>query len=254
VSGYFKRPAAFTPPGAGGSVYLEVFALFVLGFLTLITVTGLVQQATNQADWVLPTYLLCQWSLIGIPLFWPVLRGMTFRENLKRMGFIAPGGLLRTVARALPIYLVALPATIVVLVVCLIVMGVLSAALGHEIGPAENPIAEMMAGPPWVLLLLATLVVGWAPLCEEMVFRGALFRHLSAGWGCMLAALLSAVLFGFMHGNGPILVWPLIVLGLAFAFIRWRTGSIWGAIVTHALHNGTILVLVGCALVVFEVI
>ena len=76
-----------------------------------------------------------------------------------------------------------------------------------------------------------------APFCEEVFFRGFVFpglRHsMSVGW----AIVISSLLFGIAHadpGSFPVL----FVIGLALAFLRWRTQSIWPCIMLHMLNNG----------------
>lgn len=45
-----------------------------------------------------------------------------------------------------------------------------------------------------------------------------------------------------MHGYSPSLFPPLIVLGSGFAIIRWWRGSLVASVTAHALHNGTLMV------------
>ncbi len=72
---------------------------------------------------------------------------------------------------------------------------------------------------------LAMLIVGvlFAPLAEEFLFRGLLFRSLEREWGTMRAAFGSAALFAIYH---PFLSWtPAFVVGFANALIFKRTGA-----------------------------
>jgi len=84
---------------------------------------------------------------------------------------------------------------------------------------------------------------------EESIFRGALFRHLRSRMGMIAAAIASAVVFGGMHGYEWMMLSPVIALGLIFAMMRDRRGSLIGPVVMHALHNG---VLMACMLVLFK--
>lgn len=83
-------------------------------------------------------------------------------------------------------------------------------------------------------LLVATFI---APICEEVFFRGFLFmglaRRMPVGW----ALVISSLLFAIAHGDpGSFIV--LCVIGLALAFLRWRTQSLWPSILLHMLNNG----------------
>lgn len=56
---------------------------------------------------------------------------------------------------------------------------------------------------------------------------------MSLGW----AIIISSLLFGVAHadpGSFPVL----FVIGLALAFLRWRTQSIWPCMILHMLNNG----------------
>ena len=89
------------------------------------------------------------------------------------------------------------------------------------------------------LTIYATLfaAVFIAPFCEEVFFRGFVFpglrRAMPVGWAIMLSSLLFAV----AHADpGSFAV--LFIIGLALAFLRWRTGSIWPGMILHMLNNG----------------
>lgn len=76
-----------------------------------------------------------------------------------------------------------------------------------------------------------------APFCEEVFFRGFVFPGLRNGMSLGWAIVISSLLFGVAHadpGSFPVL----LVIGLALAFLRWRTQSIWPCIMLHMLNNG----------------
>ena len=83
--------------------------------------------------------------------------------------------------------------------------------------------------------LFAAVVI--APFCEEVFFRGFVFPGLRRGMSLGWAIIISSLLFGVAHadpGSFPVL----FVIGLALAFLRWRTRSIWPCIMLHMLNNG----------------
>ena len=74
-------------------------------------------------------------------------------------------------------------------------------------------------------------------ICEEVLFRGYAQRQFERGLGTAGGIVLSGVLFGLYHLRPSQLI-PLAVLGIYLAYLTWRTGSLWPAIIVHFLHNG----------------
>ncbi len=97
------------------------------------------------------------------------------------------------------------------------------------------------------LLLFALLVSAVAaPICEEIFFRGMIFRYLRARWPLWAAALVSAGIFGAAHlspATSPLIVPVLAFIGLVLALVYERTGSLTNSILLHALNNGVLTVL-----------
>ena len=84
------------------------------------------------------------------------------------------------------------------------------------------------------LAVAATVVV--APLVEEIVFRGLLFGALAPRIGVLAAALVSALVFGAVHGD-PVLFPTIAALGFVSAIAYAATGNLWVSITLHALNN-----------------
>ncbi len=83
--------------------------------------------------------------------------------------------------------------------------------------------------------LLAAVIV--APFCEEIFFRGFAFPGLCKAMPVGWAIVCSSLLFALAHADpGSFAV--LFIIGLALAFLRWSTKSLWPCIFLHALNNG----------------
>jgi len=86
----------------------------------------------------------------------------------------------------------------------------------------------------YATLLIAVFV---APLCEEVFFRGFVFAGLLRGMPVGWAVVLSSLIFAVAHFDvGSFVV--LFIIGLALAFLRWRTQSLWPGVILHMLNNG----------------
>jgi membrane protease YdiL (CAAX protease family) len=74
-----------------------------------------------------------------------------------------------------------------------------------------------------------------APLFEEWVLRGMLYRSLRRNWGVGLSVASSAVLFATLHPAAGAI--PLITLGAMTALAVEKTGRLWPSITIHAGYN-----------------
>lgn len=86
------------------------------------------------------------------------------------------------------------------------------------------------------IVLLGAAACVLAPITEESLFRGLLFRRLRVKNPRVLAYGVSALAFALIHANPAGLViygW----LGLCFAFALERTGRLWPAIAVHMANN-----------------
>lgn len=111
----------------------------------------------------------------------------------------------------------------------------LVAAFGHQIPPQEQLESMLeMAGLEWLGMLITVVVV--APVVEEILFRGYLFTALSKSLPMWGAQLVTATLFGLVHGWDYAV--PVGVLSLFFGYLRQRYGSLFPSILAHAVHNG----------------
>lgn len=113
---------------------------------------------------------------------------------------------------------------------------------GAELPPVQQTFQDIAADPRTAPVLVLTAVL-LAPMSEEILFRGILFQGLRA-WGLWPAALLSAALFTMAHleaatsvlANG-LVVAGIFPLGVAFALILRRRGTLIAVITTHATYN-----------------
>jgi membrane protease YdiL (CAAX protease family) len=85
-------------------------------------------------------------------------------------------------------------------------------------------------------VLNAIVIAGVAPIVEELMYRG-LGYTLLAPFGVAGAIIVIGIAFALAHGL--IRAFPvLFLIGAGLAFLRWRTGSIYPAIILHASFNG----------------
>lgn len=95
------------------------------------------------------------------------------------------------------------------------------------------------------VVLLVVFVGFLGPLCEELAFRGFLMPLLIRSLGAILGIVLSAVLFALLHGPEYEWSWRHVLLifaaGVAFGWVRYRTGSTIASTMLHCSYNLTFL-------------
>ncbi|OFX24486.1 MAG: hypothetical protein A2V77_06340 [Anaeromyxobacter sp. RBG_16_69_14] len=97
-------------------------------------------------------------------------------------------------------------------------------------------VSKFFERPPLERAALSVAAATVAPFCEEVAFRGWLLTALRTRCRTGPAIALSAVLFAAMHLD-PVRFSALVALGVLYAWMTWRSGSVWPAILAHATNN-----------------
>ncbi|HYP58333.1 MAG TPA: type II CAAX endopeptidase family protein [Beijerinckia sp.] len=85
---------------------------------------------------------------------------------------------------------------------------------------------------------LVVLAVVFAPISEELVFRGWIYTSLRASFGYAFALFSTSALFAFLHyEHTHLYALAVFPIGLALGAIRERTGSIKASMSFHAFYN-----------------
>ena len=211
---------------AEGGVLLEGFAIFLALFL-------------------FPPWLLRQWSMplpgwaaygpaviaLIIGMAWPRLRGLQRPPWRAALGLHRGQGLWREMAAGVLGWLAALP---------LLVLGMIAASWIMKLTGEFplHPIVDVFAGNGWAKLGAVLLAVVWAPVSEEIMFRGLLFPGLSAWLRWLPGVLLSAFVFAVIHPQGWAGVPAIMALAGSFSVLRLWRQSLIAPMTAHALNNG----------------
>lgn len=103
-----------------------------------------------------------------------------------------------------------------------------------EMSEAMKAAMEMMLnGPIWIVLISVSI---FAPFFEEWLCRGIILRGLlkkvKPGW----AIVISAAIFGLIHGN----LWqaiPAFIIGVILGYVYYKTGSLKLTMLMHCVNN-----------------
>ena len=86
--------------------------------------------------------------------------------------------------------------------------------------------------PIWFILV----GVIFAPIVEELFFRGFLFQGFRQKYGWVNGAFLSSAIFGVAHLD-PVALIPTFILGFLLAYMYHRSNTVWPSIILHVLVN-----------------
>ena len=106
---------------------------------------------------------------------------------------------------------------------------------GYPKQESVQKLAEMQSLTEVFNIACYALVV--APVLEEFLFRGILFRAMKRSFGVGPALVISSILFGLVHQNVLSFV-PLTFLGIILSLSYERTGDLRTCIFIHAFFNG----------------
>lgn len=219
-------------PQVPTTIYLQAFCVFALLFSTylmlhvfMLGIEGAISLVVSQA---------ITWSC-ALAALYPLLRGVKFRELLHDLGFIAPNGIPRELMIGVVGFIGGLPIDWIGARAGGIVDAIL---LGDSGSDAGIPLYEAPMSGSWILVILGTISAClWAPIVEETMFRGCLYRWCRVRLTWIPTMLITAAIFGAIH---PYSVGGMISVafgGLTLGLLReWRQ-SLYAPIVAHALYN-----------------
>jgi membrane protease YdiL (CAAX protease family) len=244
------RPA-LTPPTGHGGLYAEAFAVYMVTFLGLGVARAFLLPP-NAPDVALGG--LAMLLSLAVGLAWPVLRGVPWRQVRQEVGLTLRRHPLREAAVGLGGYALVLPIFGVGVIVTAVLLNVqrtreLGAHPEEHFNPVESPthpIVEWLEHPDWWLLLQVVFLASvLAPLVEETMFRGALYRHLrdatarlGRGGSFVVSAVVVSFLFAAIHPQGLLAVPALMALALGLTLLREWRGSLLPSMMVHGIHNG----------------
>lgn len=229
-----------------GGIYGETFAVWMLLYVML----------SHAARWLaverFQTFLPGALMLLGLSaMFWPILRGVPWRTVREDIGLHLGHKPLVEVLLGPVAYLAAIPLAFVGL---LIVIGIMALThglpgeageMGQETMPYHPIVGWLLNANWWEKLNVVFLASVLAPLMEETMFRGFLYRQLRdatsrLGYlGSVLASgLATSFVFAAIHPQGWIAIPALMALALAFTLAREWRGTLLPAMMAHGINNG----------------
>lgn len=116
-------------------------------------------------------------------------------------------------------------------------MGLIAESVSFQDHWTEWFDSDLVWGPlPVVTTSLLEYVI-FAPVFEEMIFRGLLFATLRRKFGWSASAGVSAAIFAIAHGYGALGFAHVFWSGMLWAWAYEKTGSLLPGILAHSLNN-----------------
>ncbi len=112
-------------------------------------------------------------------------------------------------------------------------------ATGERLINPQMNVLKSQSGMMLVLYILSIVV--FAPIFEELFFRGVLYPPLRNKLGRTQGMVLLAFIFAFLHFQLSGLL-SLFMVGLIITFLYDETGSLYPSIIAHAINNTVVLI------------
>jgi membrane protease YdiL (CAAX protease family) len=243
--------SGFGPRSPHGGIYAETFALWMVLFLILSLGAALLPIREGR---LLLEGIAIIFSLSA--LAWPVLRGIPWRQVRQDIGLTGGRVPILEPFIGLISYPMAIPPLAIGLLITLVL--ILVATWGQpavdlqdrfttEGMPAHPIVGLAKDAGAWGYLQILFLASVVAPIVEETMFRGVLYRHLrdatfAAGTlgSSIASATIVSFIFAVVHPQGLLAVPALMALACAFTLIREWRGTLIPCMIAHALNNGII--------------
>jgi membrane protease YdiL (CAAX protease family) len=246
VQAFRRKLHAGVETGCGhGGVYAETFALYLLLFFGI----SLLGRFIDLGRFVFLGALAAMFLSLAA-LAWPVLRGVPWRQVREEVGLTFAGRPWMRLLMGPVTYVAAIP----LLFLGMAVMFGLMKLMGMDptqpgTGPSHPIVNVALQKDWWVWLQIFLVASVGAPIVEEIMFRGVLYRHLRELTGARVATwlsvgfavLLTGFVFAIVHPQGWLGVPMLLGLATAFALSREWQNSLVSPMIAHGLNNGVAL-------------
>ena len=237
VSYFFNSPT-------NHNIYIETFAIWLFGFFGTSIVLGFLGLSEMNSMLIQPFIFFGSLTC----LLYPLLRGVTFRQLRYDIGWTLDRPVGDTAFAGVS-YMATLPCLIPG-IVCIAILTALASQFSdlHEFarqtGPG-HPIQEYLASGNWLMIMIVFVTACIAaPVVEETMFRGVLYRHLRdwsqtpKRWVTVgFSAILNGFVFAAIHPQGIAAIPVLMTLAICFSLVREWRNSLLTPMLMHGIHN-----------------
>lgn len=168
---------------------------------------------------------------------WPLFRGINIRELKNILGLSYGEGLFQEIAFGIRVYIRCIP---------LLIMGlILTSFLVRIFGeiPAHPIIYQFEQGGFLRLSKWIFIACFFAPVVEELIFRGVFFHYLRQQYSFWISAAVSSLIFAMIHPQGYTAIPVIMAISISFSIQRELRKSIVAPITAHIINNSIVAIL-----------
>lgn len=125
-------------------------------------------------------------------------------------------------------------ALLVITFICLYIVGQVFGTLIYNAGDASFASYRKESQAPYYVTFVLSVIV--APICEELMYRGAVYYTFKRAFPTIVAIVIQALVFSLMHGTKVHLPGT-FVLAIFNALLLELTGKFRYNIASHAIYN-----------------
>ncbi len=252
-----KLKSGMGEPEKHHGIYAEVFALWLVVFVGFTTVAGILGSAVAVGNAAMSLiFVLIAFFGSLVVLFWARLRGISFKQIRADIGWTTGRGLAREIFTGFAGYAMMLPFLgigVLIMLLLFVVQQLLTGGADTQpfqgTGGGSHPIIVDLSNGVWsTKLLLIFMAAVAAPVVEETVFRGVLYRQLRSS-SCKFPKALSIIcsvfivsfVFAAIHPQGWIAIPALMGIAVGMNLMREWRGSLIPSMVVHGVSNGIVV-------------
>ena len=186
------------------------------------SVINLINPSLLQQPWINYVAIAISFYLIGFPIFYVMVKKLPDGEKKESKSL--------SVGKIILLFFMSYAILYVVNFLTTLLMMLIGSIKGSEI---INPIANVVGASNWIWSLIFAGIL--SPIVEEMLFRGIMLNKIRM-YGDKVAIVTTAVLFGLFHANFSQFFYA-VGLGVIFAYVTLKTGTIKYSIILHIAIN-----------------
>jgi len=240
-----QKTGDIDPPGWKiGDIFKIVILAFAFGYLFFMVLSfclGSVQSVMKTKFTFLKNNnfrMIFDTVILDVIVLLIILRFMhkVYKKKFASLGFVKKN-IRKNILYGICGYVAIVPVILILGILVYILLNIL------KIKPPPQPIVGLFLAETNVALIFTSSIIAaiFGPVIEEIFFRGVMYNAVKRKFGVFAGIFITSVLFSFLHTHAMtyFLVGfvPILILGMALAYLYEKTGSLIPSITLHIMNN-----------------